>query len=93
MLQEIELQRKQRADFGFETTLSGLSYLRLIRELKQGDYRIHLFFLWLASRELALSRVKARVMRGGQGVAATVIKRRFGRSMRNFFSALSWRRR
>jgi predicted ABC-type ATPase len=40
--------------------------------------------LWLKSVDLALSRVKERVSRGGHDVPEAVIRRRFDRSMRNF---------
>jgi hypothetical protein len=45
---------------------------------------IHFFFLWLKSVDLALSRVKERVSRGGHDVPEPVIRRRFDRSMENF---------
>jgi DNA polymerase III delta prime subunit len=49
MLIEIDLLAQRRADFGFETTLSGRSYLRLIGRLKNQGYAVHFFFLWLSS--------------------------------------------
>jgi predicted ABC-type ATPase len=54
MLIEIDLLAQRRADFGFETTLSGRSYMRLIGRLKNQGYAVHFFFLWLSSR-LALT--------------------------------------
>jgi predicted ABC-type ATPase len=44
MLEEIELYAKRGESFGFETTLSGRSYLGLIRDLKRGHYDVHLSF-------------------------------------------------
>src|SRR5258708_33491106 len=35
MLGEIELSMRRRVDFGFETTLSGRSHLRVMRRLKE----------------------------------------------------------
>lgn len=32
---------------GFETTLAGKAYLKLIKELKAQGYEVHLYFLWL----------------------------------------------
>jgi predicted ABC-type ATPase len=85
MLGEISLFAKRRADFGFETTLSGRSHLHLIRQLKNKGYAAHFFFLWVPSVDLALSRVRARVFEGGHNVPEAVVRRRFGRSIRNFF--------
>jgi predicted ABC-type ATPase len=45
MLTEIDLLEQRRADIGFETTLSGRSYLRLICRLKNKGYAVHFFFL------------------------------------------------
>jgi predicted ABC-type ATPase len=86
MLGEISLFAKRGADFGFETTLSGRSHLHLIRQLKNKGYAAHFFFLWVPSVDLALSRVRARVSEGGHNVPEAVVRRRFSRSIRNFFS-------
>jgi len=70
----MSLKSVRRADFGFETTLSGRSYLRLIGRLKNQSYSVHFFFLWLSSVDLALSRIKSRVSEGGHDVD---VRRRF----------------
>jgi len=85
MLDEIELLAKRSVDFGFETTLSGRTHLNLVRDLKTRGYSVHLFFLWVPTVELALSRVRDRVLQGGHDVPASLVRRRFERSMRNFF--------
>lgn len=87
MLGEIQSFAKRRVSFAFETTLSGRSYLPLLRRFKAQGYEIHFFFfffLWLKSVDLAVSRVKERVSRGGHDVPESVIRRRFDRSIRNF---------
>lgn len=85
MLEEIELLARRGANFGFETTLSGRTNINLVRGLKQRGYAVHLLFLWLPTVELALSRVEGRVMRGGHDVPAAIVRRRFERSVSNFF--------
>ena len=84
MLSEISFFAQRRATFAFETTLSGRSYLRLIRQLKKQGYEVHFFFLWVKSVDVALSRVRERVLKGGHDVPEAVVRRRFGRSIRNF---------
>jgi len=84
VLEEIKLYVSKRADFGFETTLSGRSYLKLIRDLKRAGYKAHFFFLWLPTVELALSRIKDRVSQGGHDVPEADVRRRFERSTKNF---------
>jgi predicted ABC-type ATPase len=85
MLNEIRFFSRRRDTFAFETTLSGRSYLRLIRQLKKQGYKVHFFFLWVDTVGVALARVKERVLKGGHDVPQAVIHRRFGRSIRNFF--------
>jgi predicted ABC-type ATPase len=84
VLNEIDLFAQRRADFGFETTLSGRSYLSLIRRLKNQGYAVHFFFLWLSGVDLALSRITDRVSEGGHNVREADVRRRFDRSIRNF---------
>jgi predicted ABC-type ATPase len=83
MLSEITRCAKRRADFGFETTLSGHSHLKLVRDLKKDGYQLQIFYLWVPTVELALSRVEERVMKGGHDVPESVVRRRFRRSIKN----------
>ncbi len=84
MLEEIELHARRDEDFGFETTLSGRSYLSLIRHLKERGYEVHFFYLWVPTVDLALTRIRNRVLEGGHNVPESVVRRRFDRSIRNF---------
>ena len=84
MLKEIELFAKQGVDFGFETTLFGRSYLKTIRWLKERRYKIHIFFVSVPNVELALARIRKRVLKGGHNVPEADVRRRFDRSLRNF---------
>ncbi len=84
MLQQINTLAQQRHDFAFETTLSGKTYLPILRRMKRSSYTITPFFLWLPEVELALSRVAGRVRLGGHSVPESVIRRRFSRGLRNF---------
>jgi predicted ABC-type ATPase len=85
MLEEIETQAKRGEDFGFETTLSGKGHLQLVRQLKERGFGVQIFYLWVPSAELTLARIKERVLRGGHDVPESVVRRRFEKSMRNFF--------
>ena len=84
MLSEIRFFARQRETFAFETTLSGRGYLRLIRQLKKQGYKVHFFFLAVKDVNVALSRVRDRVLKGGHDVPEAVIRRRFSRSIKNF---------
>ncbi len=85
VLEQIHRFANRGVDFAFETTLSGKLYVNLFKSLKKKGYKIHLFFLWIPDADLALSRIKTRVARGGHNVPAEDVIRRFRRSVSNFF--------
>jgi predicted ABC-type ATPase len=85
LLTRIKELTRARQDFGFETTLSGRSYITLLNRIKNEGYRVVMFFLWLPSADLAVARVKNRVRQGGHQVPEAVIRRRFGSGIRNLF--------
>ncbi len=84
LLAQIEALIKQKADFAFETTFTGKTYLSLIKEAQRKGYEIHVFFLWISDVRLAHERIRQRVKEGGHDVPAEDIRRRFKRSRRNF---------
>jgi predicted ABC-type ATPase len=84
MTEQIQSLSAQRRDFGFETTLSGRTYVKLFRDLRRRGYRIHLFFLWLASADLAIERIAERVRQGGHYIPDAVVRRRFDKGLFNF---------
>lgn len=74
-----------KADFAFETTLSGRSYVPCLRKIKAAGFRLHMYYLWIPSPELALLRIRHRVDSGGHNVPEADVRRRFGRTLRNLF--------
>ena len=74
-----------RSDFAFETTLAGRTYVPLLRKIKQTGFRLHMFYLWIPSPELALFRIRDRVETGGHNVPERDVRRRFGRTLTNLF--------
>jgi len=84
VLQEIDELAARRVDFAFETTLSGLGYVRRIRAWKRAGYRIEIVYLKLQSSRLALRRIAARVREGGHDVPRSDVVRRLARGWANF---------
>ncbi len=84
MLEQIHSLAERGVDFGFETTLSGKTYVKLLQGMKKGGYLVHIFFLWITNVELALERIKLRVRNGGHAIPEAIVRRRFGRSLPNF---------
>jgi predicted ABC-type ATPase len=86
VLAELSRLSKERKHFAFESTLSGRTYLRLLSRWKQTGYRIEMVFLRLASVDIALQRIAARVRQGGHDVPRGDVIRRFDRSWNNFLT-------
>jgi len=84
LLKEINRLVAARADFAFETTLSGLAYASRIKKWKAAGYRVEIFFICLSSPALALRRIAARVKQGGHDVPQADVLRRFDRGRKNF---------
>ncbi len=84
-LGEIEQHIMARRNFGFETTLAGRTYLRLIERLHADGWRVELYYLALPSVELSQRRVAERVSHGGHHIPLRDITRRFPRSLHNLF--------
>jgi predicted ABC-type ATPase len=86
VLAELHRLVKARDNFAFESTLSGRTYLRMMKRWKVSGYRIELVFLSLPSVEVALQRIAVRVRQGGHDVPRADVVRRFNRSWKNFQS-------
>lgn len=84
MLQEIDRHVAAGHSFAFETTLSGLTYLRRIDAWRAAGYAVRLVFLSLNSAEEAIARVAMRVEQGGHSIPPDVVRRRFEAGLRNF---------
>ena len=85
MLKRLRQLGEAKADFAFESTLSSRTFATLIATLKQQGYAVVIYYFSLANAQLAVRRVKLRVSLGGHDVPADVVRRRFGRSLSNFF--------
>jgi len=84
-LKEIERHVSALRNFGFETTLAGRTYLRLIRRLREDGWRVELIYLALPNPDMARNRVAERVAHGGHDIPDADIERRFYRSLSNLF--------
>lgn len=85
MLERLEELAAQRADFAFETTLASRTFAPFVRKLRDVGYRVELVYVWLNSADLCIQRVRGRVRAGGHFVEEDVVRRRYERSLRNFF--------
>ena len=89
LLREIKTRVRKGEDFAFETTLSGRSYVRLLKELRSKDWKIVLFYLWIPSAEFSRLRVQQRVEAGGHDIPDDAIARRYPRTIDNFLNVFT----
>lgn len=85
MLEQLHTLAAERANFAFETTLAGRTYAGWLKELRKTGYTVHLYYFWLGSADLAIARVATRVQFGGHDIPEETIRRRYRRSVANFF--------
>ncbi len=83
-LKELDRLAKARADFAFESTLSGTTYASSLKHWKADGYRIEIIYLKLRSPQIALRRIASRVRQGGHGIPKADVLRRFQRSWDNY---------
>ncbi|MFH1799226.1 MAG: zeta toxin family protein [Candidatus Omnitrophota bacterium] len=87
LLEQIADCARRKADFAFETTLAGKTYVSFFKKMKQEGYELHLFFLWLPAVKLALARIADRVRKGGHDIPEHDVRRRFARGLKNLFQS------
>ena len=69
-----------------ESTLSGRSLRRRLIEARQRGFEITIVFVFVESEDVCVARVAARVRKGGHDVPEIDIRRRFARSITNFWN-------
>ena len=75
---------RNKTSFAFESTLAASSTPeKLIQQARSQGFEVLLLYFWLSSPELALSRVKSRVSKGGHDIPESDVYRRYQRSLSN----------
>jgi predicted ABC-type ATPase len=86
LLSEIKMRIQRGESFSFESTLSGLTYVRILSEAKANGYKIIIYFIFLNKISLNIARIKKRVQMGGHNIPTQVVKRRYLRCFENFWN-------
>ena len=84
-LQTLEEYRSQKASCVCESTLAGLTMRNFIASAQKAAYSIDMAFLFVDSADACVARVAERVRKGGHNVPESDIRRRFTRSLCNFW--------
>ncbi len=86
MLRRMKELAELRENFALESTLSSRSLAPWLIKLRTNGYVVHLIFLWLVNANLAVKRVAERVKTGGHDIPEEIVRRRYTRSIGNFFN-------
>jgi predicted ABC-type ATPase len=78
----------ERASHAFETTLGGHTMTRLLERALAAGIQVRIWYVALASPELHLARVAARVRKGGHDIPEKKIRERYDQSRRNLLRLL-----
>lgn len=73
----------EQGDFAFETTLGGTTITAMLLEALDKGLEVHMWYAGLASPELHIARVAARVAAGGHHIPETKIRERYATSRQN----------
>jgi predicted ABC-type ATPase len=84
-LERIEQQLGLNDDLIVESTLSGRTLRNQIAKARSVGFSIVIFFIYLDTPDACVLRVRQRVRRGGHHVPEDDIRRRFSRSLANFW--------
>lgn len=84
-LAELKERLHKKEDLGFESTLSGLTYLQILKTAKNLNYKITIYFLFTGNTKINLARIKKRVRMGGHNIPTKDVLRRYVRSFDNFW--------
>src|SRR2546422_416156 len=71
--------------FTWETTMSGKTAAVWLREAKEKGFALKAYFLWVREPEITIARIKQRVVEGGHNIEEEVSRRRFYKTIQNFF--------
>ena len=70
-----------------ETTLSGIGFRRALAEASRHGFVTSIVYLYVSSPDTCIARVRERVRKGGHDVPDDDVRRRFWRSLGNFWNS------
>ncbi|MBK9562722.1 MAG: zeta toxin family protein [Micavibrio sp.] len=86
VLKRIDQFIEEKKSFAVETTLSGGNIKNLIKKAAALNYEIEMHYIFCSDLRINVKRISQRVKEGGHHVPADDVKRRYWRSLKNFFS-------
>lgn len=78
----------EHGNFAFETSLGGATIAKRLADAIAAGIAVHVWYVALASPDLHVARVQARVARGGHDIPERDIRRRYDASRQNLIELL-----
>jgi predicted ABC-type ATPase len=75
-----------RMGLTWETTMSGKTAVVWLRQAREAGYVLKAYFLWVRNPETTILRIRQRVVEGGHAITEEVSRRRFFKTIQNFFT-------
>jgi predicted ABC-type ATPase len=78
----------ERLNFAFETTLGGRTITALLDTALVAGIEVRIWYVGLATVEVHIARVRARVSKGGHDIPVEIIRERYDRSRLNLIELM-----
>lgn len=82
-VRQIKEYMENGISFNQETTLTGKSIINIIRKAEAHGFQINMYYVGVENAELAMERVKIRVLKDGHDIPKELIKKRYQESLNN----------
>ncbi len=89
-IERIDDSLEKGINFTQETTLSGSKTLRTIKQARELDYFIRLYYIGVNTAEESIKRIKNRVEKGGHPIADNDVLRRYGKRFDDLIAILPY---
>jgi predicted ABC-type ATPase len=66
--------------------MSGRTAVSWLRQARDAGYVLKTYFLWVRNPETTILRIRQRVIEGGHAISEDVSRRRFFKTIQNFFT-------
>jgi len=79
-----------KKSFIWESVISSDHYMRVFEQARRAGYEIVLLYVFLDFPEANIARIRKRVALGGHHIPDETVRRRFYKSIKNFWSAAAF---
>lgn len=85
LIGRVESLISKKENFAIESTLAGHTLVRVLKSARAQGYYIKMYYIYTNNVDINLERIKNRVRQGGHAVPVMDVRRRYKRSIQNFF--------